>query len=388
MTAPPQGTGRQVACRVLDRLIGQALALEWNQPVATHPQSLDSDPTVLAQVIVDAGLEGLLLRYRTELSLPQAVVDLLTPGHQSRLSNQLAVAADSLRATRLFDQFNTRYLVFKGWPLTVLTGAQEEGRLSGDVDVLVDPTDVHTVHQALLTRGATPLYAIGPRTLVGWRYLTYRNKELPYRLGPLEIDVHWRVATEPSLMPRASELLDRSITVASGQHHIRTLSPTDALAATAFHFYTDYCRSPRRLVDLLRLLKISDQASFELLPNPARQAIADVLAVATQLFGVSPPHDITLPTAEPANVDVMMNLYTKGHWPTPDTVATRSQNRFGRNLQHLGRYTPWSRLLPRLMARASLWFPRTVDRPQPIGLIHAAAWQIGRLVRGKTESHI
>jgi hypothetical protein len=374
----------------LFRLTSGALQHEFGLPGSKQPAISDSTDS-LGDLIRRHRLEGFILRHYGEGSLRPGLLEALRSGfHDDNTAQQLRVSALSVRISRLLDKAGLSFLLFKGWPLSLQLGAQDELRGGGDVDVLVSPRDVRSAHRVLVAAGYAPQYAIGPRTRLGWRFVTFRNREMPYRSPVGEVDLHWRIASEHDVLPDAKVLLARSVTVSDGRHTIRTLSPTDALASTAFHFYLDYCQSIRRLIDFSRLFSVANPNVFDTLPTSARQAVSDVAKLCEKLLGIQPPHSLTLPPPVRSNVDYMETLFARWHQlDSPSTQApSRAGGPWGRNFRHLRRYSDTLPLVARLVARGAVWFPPSADHPRPIGLIQAAVWQLGRLLRGKTESHI
>jgi hypothetical protein len=374
----------------LFRLTSGALQHEFGLPGSKQPAIAHSTHS-LGDLIRRHRLEGFILRHYGEGSLPPDLLEALRLGfHDNNTSQQLRVSALSVRISRLLDEAGLSFLLLKGWPLSLQLGAQDELRGGGDVDVLVSPRDVRSAHRVLIEAGYAPQYAIGPRTRLGWSFVTFRNREMPYRSPAGEVDLHWRVASEQDVLPHADVLIERSVTVSDGRHTIRTLSPADALAATAFHFYLDYCHSIRRLVDFSRLLCVADAAVFDTLPTSARQAVSDVATLCEKLLDIELPHSLPLPLPKQSTVDYMESLFMQWHQvgPTSRQAPSRMGGPWGRNFRHLRRYSRTIPLLARLAARGAVWFPPSADHPRPIGMIQAALWQLGRLLRGKTDSHI
>lgn len=387
---PDQGSPAFSAeMRELMRLAARALETELDLQRAHHTPIVHSS-AALRELIGRERLEGFTLRHHQEIGLPDRLREDLKTEVQNLTSAQLRVNALSVRISRVTEEAGLNVLFFKGWPLSLLLGAQEELRGGVDVDVLVRPSDVPLAHRALTEAGYIAQYSIGPRSYLGWRFVTFRNREMSYRSPAGEVDLHWRVTSEHGVLPEAGTLLQRSVTITDGRHDIRTLSPTDALAATAFHFYLDYCHSIRRLIDFARLLGVAEPAVFNTLSSAARQAVSDVTALLETLFGIRPPHALALPPPVSSNVEYMETLLSQWHWvdPTSSQAPSRVGAPWGRNFRHLRRYSQTLPLIARLVARGAVWFPPREEHPRPIGMIQAALWQVGRLLRGKTESHI
>jgi hypothetical protein len=334
-------------------------------------------------------LEGFFSRHLSSLDLPDQVSEQLTESGLARAHQGLVQWAESISISRLLHEHGVRHLVFKGRALTLQTSAEEDGRGGGDVDILIDPHDVPRVYALLPASGYLPAYAVGPRTRAGWAFLTYRNREMPYRSPRSEVDLHWRIATESDLLPPTRVLLDRSVTVGRDGQEIPTLSPTDALAACAVHFYLDYAVSLRRLVDFVRLSQLADPHQLLQLPAGSQQLIADVASLCRELFGEGCISLDGLHTVDHDNVSYIQNLFWNGHGGYSHIRAGgNAHSRLQRNFRHLGRYARKSSLLIRLVARGLVWFPPSSPNQSPIGMIHGFRLQLGRILRGQFDSEM
>ncbi len=372
--------------RDLVSLVGAALNHELGRKGDPKPVTIQRD---LSRVARDHRLEGFLLRHKAALRLPPSLIESLESQALNRAQQGLHQWASSIALSRLLSSNGFPHLIFKGRALTAQTFADEDSRGGGDVDVLVEPADVPFVHLLLQSHGYLPVYALLPRTALGWAFVTYRNREMPYRSERVEVDLHWRIATEPDLLPPTSGLLKRKVVVGRIGQEIPTLSPTDALAACAVHFYLDYAVSLRRLVDFVRLFQLATPKGLEELPARSRQLIADVAASCNQLFeGIL--RDLPgLPRAKGANVQYIGELFwaANGGFSHYRPEGGGLQ-RFSRNLSHLGRYASAPRLMARLLARGLVWFPPRSPQQKTVGIGKAFLLQARRLLRGQFDSQV
>lgn len=346
-------------------------------------QSWSDDTISLARV---HRLEGFFVRHREQLALDGGTVDKLLEGEQRRAQQALTQWSHSVRLSRLLEQHKVPHLVFKGRALTLHTEADDEGRGGGDVDVLVPPEFVPACVGLLEAEGFRRVYAIQPSTRWGWRFVTYRNREMPFRSQSIEIDLHWRVASEESLLPPATTLIARSVRVGREGQDLPTLQPTDALAASAFHFFFDKAWSLRRLVDFVRLTRGSDQGVLSTMPPGGQQLVADVAGFCRELFGPRCVSELLAIRSTAENIDQLRALF----WSSGEGRLFSSDGalaRFSRNYRHLSRYAPQRALMLRLIARGSVWFPPYRDG-RGVGLIRAFGYQLLRVFRGKFDSQV
>ena len=369
------------------RLIGAGLRAELGHPVKEVP--LRSPLAELDRLAKTHRLEGFLLKHREVLGLPDDLVETLKTSELSLAQYGLILAASSIELSRLFASEGVEHLIYKGHALRAQTDAWEDRRGGGDVDILVEPRHVHIADRLLRKHGYHAVYAIGPRSPLGWRFLTYRNREMTYRSDRIEVDLHWRVATEEDMLPTAQQLLLRKVFVGREGQEIPTLSPVDAWAASTFHFYLDFGILLRVLVDFVRLSRLADRDHLHLLPRHARNLLADLSAVLNQILGPDIVDTTGLPPADAHRVDLLLEMiWAQAEKRTVLKGSGTGLTRFRRNLEHLARYSSKARLIPRLIARGLVWFPETASHPRPIGMVRAWWLQLGRIRRGQFDSQV
>lgn len=393
-----QGSNVNLERDLLIHLIAESLATELSLVRTAEPPSIPPRAVsvqALAVLVERERLTGFVRHHSEFFSLPPKLIgEIRKEGSPlSELDLEIATLslhAWTLRISRLLSEESIDHLVFKGWPLAMMSAAEASIRGAGDIDVLIRPEDVPLVDRLLTRSGFHPVYALGPRSRLGWSFVCFRNREMPYRSDWVEVDVHWRVATEPEMLPDARSLLRRAVTVGLSGQEIRTLHPSDALAASAYHFYLDYCHSLRRLIDFIRLCARADGGVLIDLPLAARQVIADLVRFCETLFGLRLPELGGLPDPSARNVVAMVDMFQRSYSPGERSSIP---NRGGggplrRNFRHLSRYSSRRALIIRLIARGLVWFPKTADHPRRIGMVQAFLWQLGRLLRGRTNSDI
>ncbi len=350
------------------------------------------------QALLDAGLpdqarrhrlEGFLLRFHDSLNLDGELVATLQQSQLERAQLGLTQWGSTLSLSRLLEAHSIPFVIFKGRALTIQTEAEEDGRGGGDVDLLVPPGRVSETHQLLVASGYLPVYAVEPKTHLGWAFVTYRNREMPYRSERVEIDVHWRISTEQDYLPPTETLIARGVLLGSEGQRFPTLCATDALAACAFHFYYDYASALRRLVDFARLSRMADREVLETLPLRTRQLIADVAALSRELFGESAIGPLSVPEAVAENVGYLRDLF----WSGEGSFSHRARishplKRALANFHHTARYTSKPSLVARLFARGLVWYPPSTPGQPGWSVPRAFRAQITRVLRGRFDSSV
>lgn len=365
-----------------------ALGLQAETGIDQPPNERLLDESVV-QLAYRHRLEGFLRRHSNVLAVRQEPLEANDATSLERAQQALSQWAASISLSRLLGESGIHHLIFKGIALTLQTSAENDLRGGGDVDVLVLPEDVSKTHALLIAHEYIPVYAMGPRTKLGWKFLTYRNREMPYRSPQIEVDLHWRIATEADLLPPTAKLLGRAEKVGHSGQEFLTLSPTDALAACAVHFFLDYGVALRRLVDFVRLARISDPTQLVALPSRSQQLVADLAEFCRELFGNKLVHLAGLKPPRPENVTYLRELFWSGNGGYAHTRGEGSGwHRLLRNYRHLGRYSNKFFLSLRLVARGLVWFPETTPQQVPIGLWRAFGRQVTRVLQGKFDSQV
>jgi hypothetical protein len=217
------------------------------------------------------------------IGLPDEVIPALRAQAKRAAFSSLRIASVTAEVSALLADAEIAALFIKGVALSQQTTGTIAARSTGDVDVLVTPEDMPRVHAALLDSGFRNHMTVYPSDTAAWRYTRWVTRELLYKRQSDFVDLHWRVAVAPGLLPEAVTLLGRASTVTIANREVPTLSVSDACAATCLHAYHDGYSQLRYLVDLARLLRLGPHAQSDW-PPQLRRLMVDTLAFAEQLL--------------------------------------------------------------------------------------------------------
>lgn len=154
-------------------------------------------------------------------------------------------------------------LSLKGVALAALAYGDFAARGSGDLDVLVRPTDAGRAHAALVGAGwvADPGYPV-PGDTWAWRHTVRNYCEVPLtRADGLMVDLHWHPMPARDALPPFDVLWERRAVVAVGPAEVATLGLVDSLAHAASHAGRDDWGYLRSLVDVVLLDREVDRRS-------------------------------------------------------------------------------------------------------------------------------
>ena len=166
----------------------------------------------------------------------------------------LGMAQALHRATDTLAAAGVRVLSFKGLALAAQAHGDFAARGSGDLDLLVAPSDVVAARAALAAAGWTPDPAYpAPGPTWAWRHTLRNYYEIALHGSGVSIDLHWHLGPARSGVPSFDELWGRRASVDLGGRGIATLSGPDAWRHSAMHAAKDEWASLRSLVDV-RLL--------------------------------------------------------------------------------------------------------------------------------------
>ena len=175
----------------------------------------------------------------------------------------IAVAAELRSLVRVLKNEKINALFYKGIPLALRSAGILDIRGAGDIDVLVNRSDVTRVHKILVASGYRPQFGIIPHPVWRWRLFTWLFKELPYISKKAQVDLHWRPLQSNSVIPEFEVLMGRRTSIALGEIEVPTLSDSDALTLMCLAFWSDGCQNIKQLVDIRRLQLLAPTAVSE-----------------------------------------------------------------------------------------------------------------------------
>ena len=346
---------------------------------------LSTSKTPTADTLTLHRVDGLALKHSPALGLPTGVHAEVSSRALGQSLAGLSLGRTTQIVSHLFRDFRVDFLVFKGVTLSALTARDIGERGAGDIDVLVNSSDVPRVHRELLKRGFTPEISFTPKEGRMWRFWSFRERELSYRRDDIFVDLHWRISKDPNQLPPTHRVLARATSVPVGSDQIDTLTPGDALAAAAQHLYLDYCQNIRLIVDVVYLTHVPGVSLPTDLPKSGRQLVSDVLefsrlllgeALIAQVPGALPP--------QPRNVKYLASLWNQNSSASLLAAGPTSggNEAFGR-LGHWLKYSPRPSTLARFVAWAICAFPPYTESTPHTGLTKAVVYRVRQIATGQ-----
>ncbi len=269
--------------------VRHSLASERQEPVTSGSDLADRIDEADVPDFVRAArvhrVTDLLTEQGRRLSLPAEVLGDLRDSAKRSAMAALLSARQTAQVHRILAEAGVPALGLKGIALSVLTTGTLTARGPGDIDVLVRPEDLPAAHRALTESGWTSSGLAEPADdrLSAW--IRWMRRERSYVSDVSTIDLHWRVAVDQTLLPPARELLTRAVVVDIDGFPVRTLAPSDALAAACYHAYLDRFARLRGLIDIVRLARDPRVAVPASAPASQRRMVAESVTFTHQLIG-------------------------------------------------------------------------------------------------------
>lgn len=362
----------------LVRAVEIALAVENGIPVSAM------GIRVFADEVVAHRLSLLVLRASKQLNLAPDVAALLERDVQSHLVAAARLVTGTALVSECLTEHAIRHLVIKGAALGALQGGVS-ARGAGDIDLLIAPGDLNRVHDALKTAGYRPRLAMPPLNhRKSWRLITSLDRETPYvGAGGVQVDVHWRISPQRTLVPGPEELFERAVRVEVGGAQVPTLAPGDALAVAAFHAYFDRFALLRAMVDVSRLIPLASAAALPALSKRLGSLLAGVIELHAELFPSISQADRKLLIEQLPASSPMVRKVWKRYGANPAALNPGQElTTLGRKLTaELAFDNPLEGVL-RFIGKRLLYFPPATSSRQNTSITRAFIQQITRLSKG------
>ena len=231
--------------------------------------------------------------------LPELQADLQRAARREAMA-ALALASITREMALLFAEAGLPLLVIKGIPLALQTTGSLTARGRGDLDLLVDPSELVAAVALLESSGFERVSGKIPRNLIGpsGRYSRWVGYELSMvrvsSCGRREwIDLHWALSNLRAPVPTFQKVWVAREQVKINQQWIPTLSRRHAFQHGCAHAAKDGWGSLRQLVDLQRLSIQLPKA--ELLAQRRWRPVALSLTVLDVMFASEPRPGTELP---------------------------------------------------------------------------------------------
>lgn len=246
------------------------------------------DDALLA-VIRHHRLECFLQRDPLAAQLMPELAEIIRFNARQETLAALALLGPIREITTLFEEAGLPMLIIKGLPLALQTTGLLNVRGGGDVDMVVDPSQLVAAVELLEAAGFQRTPGHFPRRLESlWgRYGRWAYHELPLsRRGPVGIerlDLHWALSNVRGPLPRFADAWEQRETLHTQGVRIPTLCRVHAFEHACFHAAVDCWNSLRHLMDINRLASLLPESSLDQLSRHA--AVRSSCAVTFDLTG-------------------------------------------------------------------------------------------------------
>jgi Uncharacterised nucleotidyltransferase len=208
----------------------------------------------------------------------------------------LAIARESLRLQRLFDDANLQVLFVKGAALAMLAFGNLGLRSGQDIDLLVNDETLPAATALILRAGYSRFDPSPDISDTQLRLLTPLRKDLGFvhQATGLRIELHWRLFLNPHAMDATSITASSRLVPLAGAAGLRTLGEEDLFAYLCMHGALHWWNRLKWLADINALLASVPEASVERLFRAAEsrgagRAAAQALLLCRRLLGTALP---------------------------------------------------------------------------------------------------
>ena len=325
------------------------------------------DETHLIEAITRHRVSRLVLDSADRLGFSAEAIERIKNDTLAHTHAAFQLVGHTLQVSETLTEAGIDHLIIKGVALGTLSSTPAS-RGAGDVDVLVEPTDLARLHEVLLSLGLRPAEALPDYSKRwSWAVWSFLDRERTYLGSGMQVDVHWRISSQRHLFPDFPVLWNRRTEVRVADRPIPTLSVPDSLFAACFHTYFDQFQPLRSLIDVVSLLRSLDPSTP--LPRPGRQLgrlVAGVVALVTEVFpGVVDEQAARVLEQLPRGSRIVRRRW-KEALVSPKTVWEESQDlrALARKAHAEARFDHPLEVIPRFVGKRLAYFPpATVARP-------------------------
>ena len=264
--------------------IGGAMACGVSSELEASCRAIPAEE--LLKAIRRHRLETLLAADPIVLQLiPELADRLKVLAHKEHMA-ALALASLTREMAALFERAGIPMLVIKGVPLALQTTGLLTARGHGDLDLLVDPSQVGEAIHLLKREGFFETYGpncLGHNTTQG-HYSRWVTIELSFvRRNPLHqwIDLHWHPSHVRGVFPRFKHLWLQRCSVVINDQTVATLPTETAFIHACCHAMVDRWMCLRNLVDVERLSRTLEADG----PSMRLRSVRKTCCVAAELTG-------------------------------------------------------------------------------------------------------
>jgi hypothetical protein len=256
--------------------------------------------------------------------IPPQIVGEIDAQAAALVRNNLAMAAESLRLQRLFDNADLPVLLVKGTALAVLAFDNLALRSGQDIDLLV-PYATLPAATALISRAGYRRFDPPPdisdeqlQLMMPFR----KDFGFVQQATGLKIELHWRLFLNPHAMTETSIMETSRVIPLTGSEGLRTLGEEDLFAYLCMHGAQHWWYRLKWLADVNALLAGASEDRMERLIHTAEvrgagRAAAQALLLCQRLLGTPLPDRLMATLAKGATVRWLeataLRAITAGH---------------------------------------------------------------------------
>src|SRR5262245_6502502 len=237
---------------------------------------------------------------RAQLDVPSEIAGQIGARASMLVRENLAIARESLRLQRLFDDADLPVLVVKGAPLAMLAFSNLSLRSAQDIDLLVAYETLPAATELILRAGYCrydPPPNISDTQL---RLVMLLRKDLAFvhQTTGLQIELHWRLFLNPHAMAEPSIIASSRFVPLAGGAGLRTLGEKDLFAYLCVHGALHWWNRLKWLADVNALLASTPENGVERLVRAAEargagRAAAQALLLCRKLLQTPLPISLT-----------------------------------------------------------------------------------------------
>lgn len=310
------------------------------------------------------------------MEAPPPVAQKLSAQASAIAKHNLALAAESLRLQRVFDDARIPVIFFKGAALAMLAYGSLSLKHGKDIDVLVPPECAERALQLLEREGyglwlpAKNLNAAQRRAVIHYS----KEAELVHRDCNVQVELHWKLVDNPSLLAGLTAHADTQDVPLAGGAGLRTFRENELFAYLCVHGATHAWSRLKWLADLNALVAGKSDAQMESLYRRAGAMGAgwcagQALLLCEQLLGLRLPPGLRSEFTRSRRIQRLVSI-ARGVMIGADAETETLDRRFGTTRINLAQFLlqPGWGYFVRQCEISCMTIVDVLDYPLPAGL--------------------
>jgi Uncharacterised nucleotidyltransferase len=237
---------------------------------------------------------------RVQPDVPSEIAGEIGARASTLVRENLAIARESLRLQRLFDDADLPVLVVKGAALAMLAFSNLGLRSAQDIDLLVAYETLPAATELILGAGYCRYDPPPDISDTQLRLVMPLRKDLAFvhQATGLQVELHWRLFLNPHAMVEPSTIASSRVVPLAGGAGLRTLGEEDLFAYLCMHGALHWWNRLKWLADVNALIASKPEDGVERLVRAAEargagRAAAQALLLCRKLFQTPLPTSLT-----------------------------------------------------------------------------------------------